>query len=131
MAGVIAFAKAGGKGGPDREERIVARDRGLEELVLADLEGLDELSEKTMFGGWALMWRGNLLCGARADGVLARLGKGNDGWAVATPGIAPMTMGARRMEGWVRLAPEAAGDDDLRRRLLEAAKRFVATLPPK
>lgn len=109
----------------------MARDAGLEELVMSDLSGLEGLVEKTMFGGWALMWRGNLLTGARDDGILVRLGKGNDGWAVATPGVAPMMMGARRMEGWVRLAPEAAGDDALRRRLLAAARDFVVTLPAK
>jgi hypothetical protein len=84
-----------------------------------------------MFGGVAWMWRGNLLCGARDDGVLARLGRGNDAWALAAPGIAQMVMGDRPMHGWVRLAPEAAGDDELRLRLLSAAQSFVGTLPPK
>ena len=30
-----------------------------------------------MFGGWAWLLRGNLVCGAREDGLLARLGKGS------------------------------------------------------
>lgn len=109
----------------------MARDRGLEETVSDGLRHLDGLVVKTMFGGVAWLWQGNLLCGARDDGILARLGKGNDGWAVAMPGIAPMVMGARRMEGWVRLSPDAAGDDALRQRLLRAAEDFVRTLPPK
>lgn len=109
----------------------MARDRGLEETVSDDLRHLDGLGVKTMFGGVAWLWQGNLLCGARDDGILARLGKGNDGWAVAMPGIAPMVMGARRMEGWVRLSPDAVGDDALRQRLLRAAEDFVRTLPPK
>jgi hypothetical protein len=109
----------------------MARDAGLEELVASDLSGLEGLVERTMFGGWCVMWRGNLLAGARDDGILVRLGKGNDGWAVATPGVSPMMMGARRMQGWVRLSPEAAGDDALRRRLLAAARDFVVTLPEK
>jgi hypothetical protein len=107
------------------------RDEGLETMVAEDLTGLTDLHQTKMFGGMAWMWQGNLLCGARSDGILARLGKGNDGWALAIPGLSPMVMGGRPMQGWVRLAPEAAGDDALRHRLLAAAQTFVAGLPPK
>lgn len=43
-----------------------------------------------MLGGWTWLLNGDLVRGAREDGMLARLGKGRDGWALATPGIAPM-----------------------------------------
>lgn len=109
----------------------MARDPGLEELVADDLRDVQDIVTKTMFGGICWMWRGNLLCGARTDGMLARLGKGNDDWAIALPNVEPMIMGVRRMEGWVRLSPDGIGDDALRQRLLEGAQAFVATLPPK
>jgi TfoX N-terminal domain len=109
----------------------MARDAGLEALLESDLSHLADVTRKPMFGGVAWMWRGHLLCGARDAGILARLGKGNDAWALAHPGIARMVMGGRPMEGWVRLSPEASGDDALRQRLLTAAETFVATLPPK
>lgn len=109
----------------------MTRDPGLEELVAEDLAGLDSLATTTMFGGLAWMWHGHLLCGARSDGLLARLGKGNDGWALGLPGISPMMSGTRPMQGWVRLAGEATGDDALRQRLLAAAQAFVEQLPPK
>jgi TfoX N-terminal domain len=107
------------------------RDEGLETMVTEDLGGLPDLRQTKMFGGMAWMWQGNLLCGARSDGILVRLGKGNDAWALDIPGLSPMVMGGRPMQGWVRLSPEAAGDDALRHRLLTAAKAFVAGLPPK
>ncbi|WP_331371680.1 TfoX/Sxy family protein [Sinorhizobium chiapasense] len=109
----------------------MARDAGLEELVRQDLGDRPGLSEKPMFGGLAFLLNGNLLCGAREDGMLVRLGKGNDDWALALPGIVQMVMGERRMHGWVRAGAEAYGDDALRRRLLDAAMGFVETLPPK
>jgi len=109
----------------------MARDFGLEELVRAHLGDMEGLSETTMFGGRAWLLNGNLLCGARDQGVLARLGAGNDAWAVALPDVARMTMGARTMNGWVRAAPEACGDDALLARLLDGALAFVRTLPPK
>ncbi|WEX76411.1 TfoX/Sxy family protein [Sinorhizobium numidicum] len=107
------------------------RDEGLEELVKQELGGRPGLSEKPMFGGWAFLLNGNLLCGAREDGMLVRLGKGNDGWALALPGVVQMIMGERRMQGWVRAGAAAYSDDALRRRLIGAALAFVETLPPK
>lgn len=109
----------------------MARDEGLEELLREDLANEAGLSEVAMFGGWAWLLRGNLLCGARVDGMLVRLGKNNDGWALETPDIAPMMSGARQMQGWVRAGPAAFGDDALRRRLLDAALAFVRSLPAK
>lgn len=109
----------------------MARDEGLELVVAEDLEGIADLRTVRMFGGLAWMLRGNLLCGARHDGILCRLGKGNDGWTASVPQAAPMVMGERPMEGWVRLSPEGAADDALRARFLTAARAFVESLPPK
>jgi hypothetical protein len=84
-----------------------------------------------MFGGRAWLLNGNLLCGAREDGMLLRLGKGADDWALESAGVEPMVMRGRAMAGWVRAGPDAYGDDELRTRLLDAALAFVRGLPPK
>ena len=109
----------------------MARDKGLEELVGMELAGRRGVSEKAMFGGWAWLWNGNLLAGARHDGLLLRLGKENERWALKMPGIGSMISGKRRMGGWVRVTAEAYGDDALRERLITAALGFVAGLPAK
>ncbi len=109
----------------------MARDLGLEELIEAKLEDLHGLVRKRMFGGLAWMLDGHLLCGASDRGMLVRLGKGNDGWALEIDDIAAMVMSGRRMEGWVRAGPDAYGDDALRQRLLNGAIAFVRTLPPE
>jgi hypothetical protein len=109
----------------------MARDKGLEELLNDELAATRGITQKAMFGGWAWLVHGNLLCGARDDGMLVRLGKGKDAWALAMPGIEPMISRGRRMDGWVRAAPEAYGDDLLRRRLIDAALQFVRSLPAK
>ncbi|HUO22557.1 MAG TPA: hypothetical protein VMU59_08590 [Caulobacteraceae bacterium] len=109
----------------------MARDEGLEELLREDLQGEPDLSEMTMFGGRAWLLHGNLLCGARHDGMLARLGKDNVDWALASPDVEPMRAGPRLMPGWVWLKAEACGDDALRRKLLDAALAMVRQLPPK
>ncbi|MBX4932831.1 TfoX/Sxy family protein [Rhizobium bangladeshense] len=109
----------------------MARDPGLEELLREELGDRSGLSEKSMFGGRAFLLNGNLLCGARNDGMLVRLGKGNDDWALALPGVTQMLMGTRVMHGWLRASAEAYGDDALRRRLLDGALAYVESLPDK
>ncbi len=114
-----------------RREADMARDRGLEELVREHLGRRAGLSEKAMFGGWAWLIHDNLVCGAREDGMLARLGKGNDGWALERADVGPMILRGRHMQGWVRAGPLAFGDDELRGRLIEAALAFASALPAK
>ncbi|MDH7795098.1 MULTISPECIES: TfoX/Sxy family protein [unclassified Beijerinckia] len=109
----------------------MAQDAGLAELLREDLVSVRGLTEKAMFGGRAWLLNGNLLCGARDDGMLVRLGKGKDDRARATPDIVPMISRDRVMSGWVRAGPTAFGDDKLRRRLLDAALAFVRSLPKK
>jgi hypothetical protein len=57
------------------------RDPGLEELIKSNLGHTRGLSEKAMFGGWAWLLHGNLLCGARRGSLLLRVGKDNEAWA--------------------------------------------------
>ena len=109
----------------------MARDEGLEELVRDELRGVHGLTEKAMFGGLAWLLNGHLLCGARRDGMLVRLGKGQDGWALEHEGVVLMQMGAKQMPGWLRADARAYGDDALRRKLLAAAIEFVRSLPAK
>ena len=109
----------------------MARDEGLEELLHDMLGPASGLAEKAMFGGRAWLLHGNLLCGARQDGLLLRLGKGHDGWALEQPGVKRMEMRGRALEGWVRAGPDAYGDDEVRQKLLDAALSFVQGLPAK
>jgi hypothetical protein len=106
------------------------RDKGLEELIRAELQGL-ALSEKAMFGGRAWLLHGHLTVGARSDGMLARLGKGRAAWALGLADVTPMITRGRVMDGWVRAGAAAYGDDALRGRLVAAAVAFVSALPPK
>lgn len=109
----------------------MARDKGLEEIVWDDLDAMAGITGKVMFGGWAWLLHGNLLCGARDDGLLIRLGKGLDAWALQIAGIVPMESRGRIMQGWVRCSPEVYGNDTLRNQLLSRAAEFVSTLPGK
>ncbi len=109
----------------------MGRDKGLEEMVNDSLAGVPGLTQKAMFGGWAWLANGNLLCGSRDGGMLVRLGRDNDAWALNIAGITPMMIRDRRMNGWVRAAHEVYGNDELRRKLLKAALDFNRILPKK
>lgn len=109
----------------------MARDEGLEEQIREELGALDGLHEAPMFGGLAWMLDGKLLCACRHDGMMARLGKGNEAWALETPGVTQVRTGASPMRGWVWANPDAAADESLRLKLLHAALAFVRTLPAK
>lgn len=109
----------------------MARDPALETLLSADLAHLTGVAQKKMFGGLCWMWRGNLLCGADHSGILIRLGKGRDAWALDEGLVEPMVMGGRPMAGWVRIPAATARDAALRHRLLAAAQDFAQSLPAK
>ena len=109
----------------------MARDAGLEELVREYLGDEPGLTGQSMFGGWCWLLDGHLLCGANQAGVLVRLGKGNDAWALALDSAEPLKTGQRVMAGWVRVPAEAFADDTVGRRLIHEALAFVRGLPPK
>jgi len=109
----------------------MTRDRGLEALIDEELRTMRGVTSKGMFGGWAWLLHGNLLCGAREESMLVRLGKGQDAWALEIDGVEPMYSGTRRMQGWVRAAPSVYADSAIRRTLLDRAIAFVHSLPRK
>lgn len=109
----------------------MARDKGLEELIHQDLSAVRGVEDKAMFGGWAWLLRGHLLCGARSDGMLVRLGEGLDAWALDIDGVLPMVSRGRAMQGWVRCSPAVYGDDGLRGKLLTHAVEYVRSLPSR
>lgn len=109
----------------------MARDSGLEEAVREYLDDFPGLSGKAMFGSWCWLLDGSLVCCASQAGVMVRLGKGNEAWALDVDGITPFTNGQRPMPGWVLVSPEAFADDNLASKLIEGARSFVQGLPPK
>lgn len=109
----------------------MARDAGLEELVESALGDTPGVTGKAMFGGWAFLVGGNLLCGVRRGSLMLRVVPENEAWALKIPGVVPVVMRSRRMRGYVRAGVDAYGDDGVRQRLMVAAISFVRSLPAK
>ncbi|SPH18379.1 hypothetical protein DEA8626_01917 [Defluviimonas aquaemixtae] len=108
----------------------MAIDQGLLQIMRDDLAG-ETVTEKKMFGGVALLLRGNMLCGVHQGGGVFRVGKDNEAAALDMPGVVPMAFTGRRMGGWVEVTDEVVTDDARRAWLMALALPFVKSLPPK
>ena len=105
------------------EEALAERVR----LLLADV---DDYREQQMFGGIAFMVSGHMACGILGDELIVRLGPEATAEALDRPHVRPFDFTGRPSRTTVLVAPAALDGDGLAS-WVEAATRFVATLPPK
>jgi TfoX/Sxy family transcriptional regulator of competence genes len=97
--------------------------------LLADEEAI---TERKMFGGLAFLHHGNMSVSASGrGGLLARIHPAETDAALTRPHTSLMHVGARAMEGWIRVAPEGVAT---KRQLAVWVKRslaYVKELPAK
>ncbi len=105
-------------------------DDDLAAMVRAALSNMPSIREVRMFGGTAFMLNGNMLAAASKRGLLLRVGKEQQPTALSRPGVRPMEMRGRVMEGYVYVEPSALTGGAVQQGLQEALT-FVRTLPPK
>jgi TfoX/Sxy family transcriptional regulator of competence genes len=107
----------------------MSAETDLASRVRAALEG-EAVREVKMFGGVGFMVNGNLVAAASPRGLLLRVGKERQDEALAQPGIRPMEMRGRRMQGYVYADPPPSSEDAIKAWLVQALD-YVRTLPPK
>ena len=86
--------------------------------------------ERKMFGGVAFLLEDHMCVGVWNDAMIARLGEDEAERALRRPHVAPFDPAGRPMRGWALIGPDAL-DDEALAGWVEAAVRFVKTLPPK
>ncbi|MEM0950339.1 MAG: TfoX/Sxy family protein [Pseudomonadota bacterium] len=99
------------------------------------LAGHAGITEKRMMGGLCFFLNGNMLCGARRhdDGLgrfMFRVGKLQEGAALADPTAEAVIHGTRRLGGFVRVNASDC-DDGALRRWLGLCLAHAASLPAK
>lgn len=109
----------------------MVRDPGLEQQLLEDLGAIDGLTSRPMFGGLCYFLNGHMLCAARQDRAMYRVGRENDPRVCDIDGISPMMHGGHAKAGFVWLSGPALSDDALRQRLTDMAVKFVRNQPRK
>lgn len=106
-------------------------EQKLVEDVRKHFSGSGTIREVKMFGGIAFMQNGHFAAAVSKRGLLLRLGKDQQADALAKPGVRPMEMRGRRMEGYVYVDPDSLNGQAALGAWLKAASQFVQTLPPK
>ncbi|WP_433607825.1 TfoX/Sxy family protein [Dactylosporangium sp. CA-139114] len=93
-------------------------------------ERLPAAARRRLFGGPAVLARGNVTAGVNRDDLLVRLSPEDAAAALERPGVRPFDVTGRPMRGWVLVAGEHLDDADLDQ-WVATASAFVATLPPQ
>jgi TfoX/Sxy family transcriptional regulator of competence genes len=104
-----------------------------EKLALAIrtyLASAGAMREVKMFGGIGFLLNNNLIAAVSRRGLLLRLGKDRHVEALKKPGVRPVEMRGRVMQGYVFADPAVLTTKTLRT-WLDKAAGFVLTLPPK
>lgn len=109
----------------------MAFDEGLAERLRQMVEGMPGITEKRMFGGWALMRHGHMFVGIVDERLMARIGPDAAARALERPAVAAMDFTGKPMKGYVFVHPNGTEADEDLRHWVDLALGFVDALPPK
>lgn len=109
----------------------MAFDEGLATRLREIFSARPDVGEKKMFGGLAIMYRGNMTVGILGEDLMARVGPERYEEALRRPHAREMDSTHRPMKGFVLVGPEGYAEDDDLARWVGECLAFVDTLPPK
>lgn len=111
----------------------MAYDEELAFRLRAQLETVDGITDKRMFGGLGFLLHGHLLVAASSKGnLMVRVDPGRADALLARPHVIPMEMGGgRKPKGWLRVEEPGYDTEALLAGWIEEAASYVRTLPPK
>jgi TfoX/Sxy family transcriptional regulator of competence genes len=111
---------------------FMAYDEKTAERVRKVLSGRRDVIERKMMGGLCFMVSGNMCCVVSGrGGMLIRIDKAAQERVFAQPHVRPLEMGARIIQGFVRLDPEGYRTDAGLRKWVGCGLDVVAKLPAK
>ncbi|HET6152536.1 MAG TPA: TfoX/Sxy family protein [Marmoricola sp.] len=107
-------------------------DEQLAERIRDLVVGEPGVTEKRMFGGLAFLVNGNLAVAASSRGdLMVRSDPAQADDLVDDVAVSRMEMRGRRMEGWLRVTPDAVSSDDELGRWVEHGVVHAGSLPAK
>ena len=111
---------------------FMAYDEMTAERVRKILYLRHDVVERRMMGSLCFMVSGNMCCTVSGrGGMLIRIDKAAQENMLAQPHVRPMEMGARIMQGFVRVDPEGYRTDAALRKWVACGLDAVAALPAK
>lgn len=91
-----------------------------------------EPDERSMFGGRAFLFGGNLaVCASHDGGLLVRVPAEEQAARCEAEGVEPMVMGQRASKTWVRVDAAQVADEEHLRTWAERGIAVATSLPPK
>jgi TfoX/Sxy family transcriptional regulator of competence genes len=106
-------------------------DKPLADRLQSLLKTRKGFSQKEMFGGVGFLLNGNMCVGVYKEFLILRLGKEEADRALKENHVKPFDITGRAMSGWVMVEKEGIDSEVNLRSWVEAAVRFVQTLPSK
>lgn len=112
---------------------VVAYDVDMANRLREALAGESDVVEKVMFGGLTFMVAGHMSVRASDQSdLLIRIGPEQATSLAPDPRASPFIMNGREIGGWLRVAIDAASDDDDEfNRWIKPAISYARSLPPK
>jgi len=90
-----------------------------------------DVVRKNMFGAACFMVKGNMLVCVSKRGLMARVGKDNEGQALAMPYASPCRPAGRPMPGFIEISFDGLTSDTDLKDWIDLARSYVETLPSK
>ena len=109
----------------------MAYDIPLAERLLDAVVDVSGVTHRKMFGGFAVMVNGHMLCGVIGDQLMARVGADAYEACLALPYASPMDFTGKALKGLVYVAPDGVDDEEDLETWVQRCLAFVLTLPPK
>lgn len=109
----------------------MAYDEGLADRLLEVMADDLDTDTRKMFGGLAVMWNGNMLCGVMGEDLMVRVGPEQYEECLELPGARVMDFTGRPMKGMLTIDGTAVAEDTELEAWVERCEAFVGTLPPK
>lgn len=110
----------------------MAYDVELADRIRAMVRSEVGLSEMRMFGGLAFLVNGNMAVAASGQGgLLLRVDPAAIDSLVSEPHVERFEMRGRKMDGWLRVGPEAVAGEAELRRWVQVGIGYARSLPAK
>jgi len=109
----------------------MAYDAGVYQCTRSRLAERYGFSEKRMFGGVAFLCSGNMAIGLLGDHLIVRVGPDAMQRCLREPHTRVFDITGRTMKGWVMVAVEGLGDDEVLFAWIERGWTFAGSLPRK
>lgn len=109
----------------------MAYNETIEKRIRKIIKDWKDISHKKMFGGVCHLSKGNMFCGVYKDFLILRLGEKGAKEAMRSAFARPFDITGKPMKGWVMMALDGFKTDEELGALLDEAKDYADTLPPK